>query len=81
MSEQIYEAQEQINPTNIREKTLAMAKDAGLNEKKFETCYDKQESKPQVEADIAEAKTLGVNSTPTFYITDARRPASGTSRR
>ncbi|MBI3549740.1 MAG: DsbA family protein [Elusimicrobia bacterium] len=70
-----YEKQEETNPGNIKERAMTLAKASGLDAKKFETCFDKQESKDQVEADIAEAKALGVNSTPTFYING--RQASG----
>lgn len=68
VSESFYEGQETVNAGNIREKAAALAKAAGLDKAKFEACYDKQESKKLVDADIEESNAVGVDSTPTFVI-------------
>jgi predicted DsbA family dithiol-disulfide isomerase len=47
---------------------LGFAEKAGLNKARFQTCYDKQESKDAVEADRQEAAALHLESTPAFLI-------------
>lgn len=67
-----FENQESIKPDidapAFRSKAIELAKAAGADEGRFTTCFDKQESKPDVEADLKEAHDLGLNSTPAFVI-------------
>ena len=64
----VFAHQNEIVADNVRDKTIQMAKDAGLDVKKFSDCLDKQETLDRVNADINEGKALGVYSTPTFFI-------------
>ena len=57
-----------ITPENLKEKIAAYAQAAKLDMTKFEQCYDHQSTQEALNADIAEAKNLGVGSTPTFLI-------------
>ena len=52
----------------MRDKAVAQAKKDGLKAAAFETCFDKQETKDRVEADMAEARSIKVNSTPTLVL-------------
>jgi len=44
------------------------ATEIGIGGKEFDTCLDKKEELANVQKDILEAKILGVNGTPTFFI-------------
>lgn len=52
----------------FKEKALLFAKEAKVDAKKFEACYDKQETLDIVKKDVAEGDALGVNSTPTLFV-------------
>ena len=64
----IFEKQRETTPANLRERMLASAKAAGVAGAKFEACFDGKGGKAAVEADVAEANALGVNSTPTIFV-------------
>lgn len=64
----LFHEQESVNPGNLRDKALAQIKKDGLKAAAFETCFDKQETKDRVEADMAEARSIKVNSTPTLVL-------------
>ena len=51
-----------------QEALLGYAKELKLDEKKFEQCLTKNETKSQVDAEMKEATSLGVQGTPGFYI-------------
>lgn len=72
MTSAFFEHSKDVTAGNIREKALEFAKEAGLNVEKFGSCYDNQESKAIVDADMQEAQSLGVNSTPTFIVNGRR---------
>jgi protein-disulfide isomerase len=50
------------------DKLKAMAKDVGLDPKKFDECLDKQQFKDAVAKDVADGNAAGVNGTPAFFI-------------
>jgi len=68
VAQYFFENQPSINPGNVDAKAAEAAKSAGLDAGNFKSCYDKQGSKPQVDADVQEANSLGVDSTPTFFV-------------
>ncbi|MFP6665293.1 MAG: thioredoxin domain-containing protein [Deltaproteobacteria bacterium] len=47
---------------------LALASDAGGDDTAVADCFASGETRDQVEATLAEAEALGVNSTPTFFV-------------
>ncbi len=49
------------------EQVLAFAKNAGYGSD-FEQCYQSGDMLSEVQADLADAKSYGVNSTPTFFV-------------
>ncbi|MBI5202487.1 MAG: thioredoxin domain-containing protein [Elusimicrobia bacterium] len=68
IQEALFKEQESVNPGNLRDRVVAEAKKAGLKQAAYETCVDKQETKDRVDADMAEARTIRVNSTPTLVL-------------
>jgi len=60
--------QQSITPENVKEKTAGVVKEAGLDVAAFDACFDNKTAMPLVNADEAEANTLGVRSTPTFFV-------------
>lgn len=72
----IFDAQESITPGNYEEKLQTFAKAAKLNMAKFNACYDKKESLPDVERDMKEAGELGIQSTPSFMVNGRMVPGA-----
>jgi len=57
-------------------KMKAFAKELGLDEKKFDECFDSQVHYPRIKASGAEAERRGVDQTPTFIIGGQRYPGN-----
>lgn len=64
----IFRSQQLINITNIRDMLLNFGEQAGLNRVQLAGCLDAKSSYPRIQRDMAEAKRLNVNQTPTLYI-------------
>ncbi len=64
----LFQEQGAITPENVSDKLKGYAKETKLNIKKFDTCLEKQQTKPMVERDMKEANSIGVSATPTFVI-------------
>ncbi len=64
----LFQEQGSITPDNVNDKLKEYAKATKLNMGRFDTCLDKEQSKPMVERDIKEADSIGVSATPTFVI-------------
>jgi len=54
------------------EKLLSFAKDAGADEAKVKGCVENEETQEIVDATLEEAESIGVNSTPTFFVNGRR---------
>jgi protein-disulfide isomerase len=63
-----FENQKDINPQNLKEKTLEQLKGTGVDEAKFNDCVDNKKSLDKIKADSAEAQALGISGTPGFII-------------
>jgi protein-disulfide isomerase len=63
-----FENQKDLNPQNLKEKTLEQLKGTGVDEKKFTDCYDNKSTLDVVKAQAAEAQSLGIQGTPGFII-------------
>lgn len=70
--EAVFKAQKDIPSEEPAGKLLGMAKDAGADQAKVKDCFDKGETKALVDATLAEAEEIGVNSTPTFFVNGKR---------
>ncbi len=64
----IFRNQQQINITNVRDTVLNYGEQVGLDRVKLAGCLDAQSSFPRIQRDMAEAKRLDVNQTPTVFI-------------
>ena len=64
----LFEAQKEINPTNVKEKVTGMLADSGIDMAKFNECYDGKKTLADVNAQKAEGLALGIQGTPGFII-------------
>jgi protein-disulfide isomerase len=63
-----------ITKDNLRGKAKEMAAAAGLDVPTFEECLEGRKTLDEVKGDQAEAASIGVNSTPTFFVNGRRIP-------
>ena len=68
----VFAKAEGIEAEDANDKLLAIAKDAGADQAKVKECLDKGETKAAIAAAMAEAESIGVNSTPTFFVNGKR---------
>ena len=64
----LFQNQQAITADNLKEKAQGVVKEAGLDVTAFDTCFDNQAARELVAADQTEAESLGVRSTPTFFV-------------
>lgn len=64
MHDLLFQNQSALSSDNYKK----WAKDLKLDEAAFNTCFDNKETQAAVDADMKVAETLGVNSTPTFFV-------------
>jgi protein-disulfide isomerase len=64
----IFRNQQLINITNLRETLLSYGEQAGVDRVKLAGCLDAKSSYPRIQRDMAEAKRIEVNQTPTVFI-------------
>jgi protein-disulfide isomerase len=55
-------------PKIQRDFLIQYARELGLDMKRFERSLEMAQAKPQIDADVAEAKSLGVTGTPAFFV-------------
>jgi len=67
-----YDAQELVSASNAWDKAVDFAGQAGLNQATFKSCLASPETAAVVEASVANAKLLEVNSTPTVFVNGRR---------
>ncbi len=70
--DRLFQRQQQINPNNIRDVFLQIVKELQLDENKVMQCFDKEETRAIVQADIQEGMSVGVQGTPTFFVNGRR---------
>jgi protein-disulfide isomerase len=64
----IFEHQMNLTATSARDLLLYYGEQVGLDRLKLAACIDSKASLPRIEESVREAKELGVDRTPTFYI-------------
>ena len=64
LHDKLFADPQKLKPEQVRQ----YAKDVGLDMKRFEEDLLKPGTKARLDADLAEAKTLGVTGTPAFFI-------------
>jgi protein-disulfide isomerase len=68
----IFENQPQITVENLKDKVMEFAKSKGLETVQLGGCIDSKATEAEVDRSIAEARALGVNSTPTIFVNGRR---------
>ena len=64
----LFENQGKLNQENAKEEINGFAKQIGLNTDEFGKCIDSPEAAKRVQNESAEARSIGVSSTPTFVV-------------
>jgi protein-disulfide isomerase len=64
----IFEHQGEITPENLKSKVEEFAKTNALEPIQLSACLDNRATEAEVDRSIAEARMLGINSTPTLYV-------------
>src|SRR5262249_45414635 len=64
----IYDKQEMITPDNLNPQIMSWAPAAGVDSIQLGRCMDQKATDADVTKNIAEARALGVDATPTVYI-------------
>ena len=64
----IFKNQQMINIANLRETLLAYGEQAGVDRVQLAGCIDAKSSLPRIQRDMAEAKRINVDRTPTVFI-------------
>lgn len=68
MAEMLYDNQSRLSSDQMRQYVAALE----LDQQKFAACLDDPKTVERIRADIADARALGVNATPTFFINGKR---------
>lgn len=63
-----FQNQRDITPQNLKDKSLEVLKDDGVDPAKFSDCLDNKKTIDEVKAQQAEGSSVGVNGTPAFII-------------
>jgi protein-disulfide isomerase len=72
MHDGIFDSQDVINPSNVREKLQDLAAQLGLNAEAYKTCILNPETSSQVKATIDEGHSLNITATPTTFVNSRR---------
>jgi protein-disulfide isomerase len=68
----IFEKQTEVTPENLKDKVLAFAKGKEIDPLQLGRCLDAKSTEADVDKDIAQARELAVQSTPTVFINGRR---------
>ncbi|MGB3364485.1 MAG: DsbA family protein [Thermodesulfobacteriota bacterium] len=74
--DKIFDNQKKITLEDADATFNGYAKELGLNLKEFDACVASDDTEARVKADMAEAQSIGVNSTPTFVINGMKVPGA-----
>jgi protein-disulfide isomerase len=73
----IFDHQDEITPENLKDKVLDWAKgQKGIDPAQLQGCIVNKATEAEVNRDMAEAKDLGVDSTPTLFINGRKMPGA-----
>ena len=62
--DKLFDSQDKLSATDL----TAYAKAVGADEKKFKECFEGKKYAAHIDASMEEARKLGVDSTPTFFV-------------
>ncbi len=74
--DKIFDNQKKITLEDADATFNGYAKELGLNLKEFDACVASDDTAARVKADMAEAQSIGVNSTPTFVVNGMKVPGA-----
>lgn len=72
----IYGAQERLTAASLNGEVMQWAADNGVDSEALSACMENKTSEPAVNANIAEARELGITSTPTIFINGRMLPGA-----
>lgn len=72
----IFDKQSEMNPENLKGKITEWAEANSLDMAQFRSCYDQRQTEKEVEASLAEARSLRVDSTPTLFVNGRKLPGA-----
>ena len=72
----MYEHQSEITPDNLKDKVLEFAKSKDLDTLQLTSCMDNRSTEPEIDKEMAEGKSLGIEQTPTMFINGRRLPGA-----
>lgn len=72
----IFEHQQDVTPENLKQKVTEWAQSKGLDMMQFNRCVDTKATEPEVNKNVAEARALRVESTPTLFVNGRKIPGS-----
>ena len=64
----IFEKQSEIKVADAKETLAGMARELGVDMKKYDKCVESEEAKRRVASDMREGRSIGVSGTPTFVV-------------
>ncbi len=76
----VFDNQQNIKLENAKETFNNYARGLGLDVKQFDSCLNSKESMTKVENEMAEAKSIGISSTPTFVVNGIMVSGADTER-
>lgn len=68
----VYANQDQITPENFSSKLSEFAKSKSLDQMQLAHCVETSATAPEVDAEMAQARALGITATPTIFINGRR---------
>jgi protein-disulfide isomerase len=72
----IFEHQQEVNASNIKEKTLVIAKEQAVDEAKVGACIDTHATQAQVEESMRAGRALQIEQTPTTFLNGRMVPGA-----
>ncbi len=72
----IFDKQKEITVENLKAKSMEWARSKSLDTMQLGRCYDSRATEAQINLNVAEAKALRVNSTPTLFVNGRQLPGS-----
>ncbi len=72
----IFDKQKEVTVENLKAKFMEWAQSKSLDTLQLGRCYDSRATEAEINANVAEAKALRVNSTPTLFVNGRQLPGS-----
>lgn len=76
----VFDKQKEITAQKSKEQLKGIAKQLGVDEKKFDSCLNSPEVAARVQSEVKEGQSIGVNSTPTFIVDGLSVPGADYDR-